>query len=83
MVAALTVASLSFVLPRGTVLELVLVWSARIALPLGAALFVTDAFGAREVGGLLILAGMGGGFVLLALTIWLRLRRGDGAPKTA
>lgn len=75
LIAALSVVALSFVLPQETGLERVLVWSARLALPVGAGLFVTGAFDARVVGGVLILTGMGGGFTLLAVTAWLRQRR--------
>ncbi|MCP5038863.1 MAG: hypothetical protein GY945_14825 [Rhodobacteraceae bacterium] len=75
LVAALSVVALTFTLPQDTSVERLLVWAARILLPLGAGLFVTGAFEARMLGGMLILAGMAGGFFLLALTIWLRQRQ--------
>lgn len=74
--AGFAVVALTFVLPQNTALERLLVWSARIALPIGAGLFVTGAFEARLLGGLFILAGMGGGFAMLALTIWQRRFKG-------
>jgi len=72
LVAALSVVALTFTLPQNTWLERLLVWAARILLPLGTGLFVTGAFEERMLGGLLILAGMAGGFFLLTLTIWIR-----------
>ncbi|HHL21944.1 MAG TPA: hypothetical protein ENJ52_10525 [Aliiroseovarius sp.] len=75
LVAALAVVALTFTLPRDTMLEKLLIWAARVMLPLGTGLFVTGAFEARLLGALLILVGMAGGFALLALTIWLRQRR--------
>ncbi len=72
LIAALSVVALTFILPQNTLFERLLVWSARIALPIGTGLFVTGAFDARLLGGLFILVGMGGGFGLLALTIWQR-----------
>lgn len=73
--AALAVVALTLILPRETVLERVLIWSARVLMPLGAGLFVTDALGLRAFGGLGILGGMGGGLLLLAVTIWQRQSR--------
>lgn len=72
LIAAFTVVALTFVLPQNTLFERLLVWSARIALPVGTGLFVTGAFDARLLGGVFILAGMGGGFGLLCATIWQR-----------
>jgi hypothetical protein len=50
--AAIAVVALTLLLPRDTGLERLLVWSARVLMPLGAGLFVTDAFGLREIGNL-------------------------------
>ncbi len=74
LMAALSVVALTFTLPQNTGLERLLVWAARVLLPLGVGLFTTGAFDMREVGGLFILAGMVGGFSLLAITIRVRLR---------
>lgn len=74
--AAITLVALSLILPRETLLETTLVWLARITMPVGAALFVTGAFDQRLLGGMLILAGMGGGLAILALVLHLRTQRG-------
>ena len=75
--AALVLVALSLILPRDTWLESALVWLARITMPIGAALFVTGGLDQRLLGGLFILAGMGGGLALLALVLFLRDRRGS------
>lgn len=69
---SIAVVALTFTLPQNTGLERLLVWSARIALPVGTGLFVTGAVNMQLLGGLLVLVGMVGGFILLALTIWQR-----------
>ena len=73
--AALTLVALSFILPRDTILEKTLIWLARITMPVGAALFVTGALDLRLAGGVLILAGMGGGLGLLSIVMHLRCRQ--------
>ncbi len=75
MVAAFVLVVFSFTLPSETALEQFLIWSTRILMPLGTGLFVTGAFDARLLGGMIILAAMSGGLALLALTTWLRLQR--------
>lgn len=72
--ASLILFSTSFVLPYETLVEKLLVWGARIGLPLAVPLFVSDTFGLRTVAGPLMLLSMGGGFVLLALVARGRLR---------
>ena len=73
--AAATLLAMSFVLPRESTVEKLLVWGTRIGLPVAAPLFVYNAFGLREIGGLLLLVTMAGGFALLAVV----LRRHAGA----
>ncbi len=75
LVSALVLVVFSFTLPSETVLERFLIWSTRILMPLGTGLFVTGAFDARLLGGMIILAAMSGGLTLLALTTWLRSQR--------
>lgn len=67
--AAATLLAMSFALPSATALEKLLVWGTRIGLPVAAPLFVFDAFGLREIGGVLLLVTMAGGFALLAIVL--------------
>lgn len=67
--AAATLLAISFVLPNATMIEKLLVWGLRIGLPVAVPLFLTDAFGLRETGGLLLLVSMASGFVLLAIVL--------------
>jgi hypothetical protein len=64
----------SFVLPRDTLLEKTLVWGVRLGLPVAVPMFLYSPLGLRELGGLLLLISMLGGFVLLALVVRGRMR---------
>ncbi|MCB1517745.1 MAG: hypothetical protein KDJ19_09050 [Hyphomicrobiaceae bacterium] len=72
--ASLILFSTSFVLPSKTFVEKLLVWGARLGLPLSVPLFVSNAFGLRTFAGPLMLLSMGGGFILLALVTRKRLQ---------
>ncbi len=66
--------AVSFLLPADSLMEKMLVWGTRTGLAIATPLFVTNAFDMREMGGLLILISMAGGFVLLAWITWQRSR---------
>jgi hypothetical protein len=74
-ISAAALFATGFVLPSDTALEKLLVWGVRLGLPVAVPLFLTNAFGLREVGGLLLLVSMLGGFILLALALRSRLKR--------
>lgn len=67
--AAAALLAMSFVLPSATPVEKLLVWGVRLGLPVAVPLFVFDAFAMREWGGMLLLASMAAGFVLLAIVV--------------
>jgi len=78
LVSAVVVVALTFTLPQDSWLERLVVWATRLFFPIGAGLFVTGAFDASALGGLILLAAMGSGLGLLALTTGLRARRAAG-----
>lgn len=64
----------SFVLPQDTLVEKILVWGVRLGLPVAVPMFLYAPYGLRELGGLLLLVSMLGGFILLALVVRGRMR---------
>lgn len=75
LTSAMVLVVFTFTLPNETLLERLLIWSTRLLLPLGTGLFVTGAYDARLLGGLIILIAMVGGLALLAVTTGLRAQK--------
>ncbi|HHB83522.1 MAG TPA: hypothetical protein ENK61_08655 [Devosia sp.] len=71
--------AISFLLPRKTLAELLLVWGTRLGLAIAVPLFVVNAFDMREMASWMILMSMGSGFVLLALVAWQNARETEAA----
>lgn len=72
--AAISSIALTFVLPQERILEILLVWAARLAIPVATALFVTDAWGLRAAGAQATRGAMLSGFVLLMIVTHRRSR---------
>lgn len=72
--AAAVLFAVSFLLPYDSWVEKILVWGTRLGLTFAVPLFVLNAFAMRDMGTLLILISMAGGFVLLAVVTGSRAR---------